>query len=394
MNNILFIEENKDGTVGGSHKCLLYLVQYINKDRFTPVVLFYQANAWVELFKRYAKTHIIDFRNYYKRGPIYFRKCVNTMIHLNSIIRCISFIKRNRINLVHLNNTVSSSYDQWLIAAKILKVPCVTHERNYIKRHIKDSFLQQLLCNRFDKIFAVSNFIRNNLINKGIVPDKIVTIYDGIDAFEYKQQIKKTRTEIEKEISLPPNTFLIGHVGNIRKWKGQELLIDGLNILQGKLPNFYCLFIGDTEKSFSADWEYKNGLLQKIESFHLQNKICFTGFRDDVPDLINALDLQINSSIEPDPFPHVILEGLALGKIIVASDLGGAVESISNGKDGFTFSPGDPHSLAAIMYNALTDNEMRQRISAAAIKKADAFNMKNTICQIEVEYSRLLKICM
>jgi glycosyltransferase involved in cell wall biosynthesis len=266
----------------------------------------------------------------------------------------------------------------------------VTHERNFIKNHINHSFLSRMLCNRYDKIIAVSDFIKQNLIMNGILSEKIVTIYDGIDANEYRKKVKRSREEIFQEFGIPQDTLLIGNIGNIRRWKGQELLIDSLQIVSKSFPSFYCLLIGDTQKNSSEDSEYKKELVQKIGLFNLQNKICFTGFRNDVPDLINALDLQINSSIEPDPFPHVILEGMALGKVIIASDLGGATESIINGQTGFTFSPTSPNDFAEIIVRVLLNNELRKTISENSLKGLSRFSLSNMTRSIENEYSELL----
>jgi glycosyltransferase involved in cell wall biosynthesis len=390
MKNILLIEENKDGTVGGSHKCLLYLVDRIDKSKFKPIVVFYQPNPWVELFRHYAETHVIDFRNYYAGGVPFVRKSLNAILHVFVIVNCLLFLRKKHIDLIHLNNSIYGAYDRWLIAAKVIGIPCITHERNFIKNHIDHSFLSRMLCNRYDKIFAVSDFIKQNLITNGILSEKVVTIYDGIDANEYRKKVKKSRQEIFQEFGIPQDTLLIGNIGNIRRWKGQELLIDSLQIVSKSFQSFYCLLIGDTQKNSSEDSEYKKELLQKIGLFNLQNKICFTGFRNDVPDLINALDLQINSSIEPDPFPHVILEGMALGKVIIASDLGGATESIINGKTGFTFSPTSTNDFAEIIVRVLLNNELRRTISENSLKGVSRFSLSNMTRSIENEYSELL----
>lgn len=272
----------------------------------------------------------------------------------------------------------------------IAKVPCITHERCFLRFSELGLNFFGVLSRHYKKVLTVSNVIRNNLLEQGFRNDVVQNVYDGIDDDAYRRRVKKNREDILSEFNIDEGDHIIGLVGNIREWKGQEFLVESLRILERELSNFVCLFIGDTAKNFSDDNAYQKRLLQKIDDYGLSKKIIFTGFRDDVPDLCNALDIQVNASIRPDPFPHVILEAMALGKAVVATDLGGAKESVDDGKSGFLVSSESERQLAEKIKRLLTDNNLRNNMAACATKRVKLFSMESNIKNTEKIYEKLL----
>ncbi len=391
MKRILFIEQNDDGTIGGSHYCLLYLIQELDRSRYEPVTMFYENNPLIQKFDAQGKTVVFNKTRYFAKGGIVFKKGANLLLTLWNIGRCCSFIRGHRIDLVHLNNSVTTGYDMWLIASILSGIPCISHERAFAKREEFQSLSFRFLSKRFKKVLTVSNVVRDNLIRNGLDSDKVVTVYDGIDVKKYHDRVRRTRAEVVKEFGISSDTFLIGLVGNIREWKGQELLIDALNILKKEVDNFTCLLIGDVSKNSDEDAKFKNRLIEKISGFNLSGKVIFTGYRSDVPDLMNALDVQINPSIEPDPFPHVVLEGMALGKVVIATGLGGARESIDDGETGFVVSATDPGQLADKIGLVLQNENLRKSMGdKAKIRVETYYSLEKNVENTQKIYSNLL----
>jgi glycosyltransferase involved in cell wall biosynthesis len=389
---ILFVEQNMDGTIGGSHYCLLYLIQRLNRDAFEPVTVFHESNQLVDLFSREGATFVMDkFRlSTFKISPV--RKILNLILSIRTVARCYLFLKKHKIDLIHLNNSVAGGYDTWLPAALLAKIPCITHDRTYFRFDKLNLKFFHVLSRRFAKVLTVSDVIRNNLIDQGFNPEQVETVYDGIDAAAYRNRVKKTRADIADEFKIGPDDYIIGLVGNIREWKGQELLIDSLNILQKNIPNFKCLLVGDVAKNSDEDTRFKERLIKKIDAYGLAGKVIFTGYRSDVPDIVNALDVQINSSIEPDPFPHVILEGMSLGKVVIATNLGGAVESIKDGETGFLVSAKDPSDLSEKIKLVLTDKPLRETMSRKARERVENFlSLEKNIKHTEDIYYSILR---
>ena len=387
---ILFVEQNVDGTIGGSHYCLLYLVQKLNRNIYEPIIAFYEPNQLMGLFSKEGKTIVFNKAKNVTFDNMVLRKLINILINMIFVFRCIFFLLKNKINLVHLNNSVAVGYDTWLVACLITGVPCITHERNFDRFDRLRLPLFKILSSRYKKVLTVSDVIRDNLISQGFDPKIVETVYDGIDAEKYRQRVSRTRDEILKEFGIDQSSYLIGLIGNIREWKGQELLIDSLDIINKQVSNIVCLLIGDVSKNSDEDLKFKDKLVKKIDQYGLEEKIIFTGYRSDVPDLVNALDVQINASIKPDPFPHVILEGMSLGKVVIATNLGGAIESIDNGRSGFLVTATQPQDLAEKIITVLRDDKLRKSMSENAKERIKIFSMENNLINTEKIYKAML----
>ncbi len=386
---ILFVELTQDGTIGGSHYCLLYLIRGLDRSKYEPVTVFYEDSPLVDEFRHEGETIVMNTVKYYSKGGFIIRKPINFVLLLGFILTCYRFIRKNNIDLVHLNNSIGVGYDTWLIASRLAKIPCITHDRSFSAYPVNKLFFR-LLFKRYDRVLAVSNVIRDNILKYGFDPRFVVTVYDGIDADSYRKRVTKTKEEIFKEFNMSHKTPLLGLVGNVRQWKGQEYLIDALKIVHDNLIDFKCLLIGSVATNTDADVLFKDRLIEKIDKYGLGEKIIFTGYRPDVPDLINALDIQINASIKPDPFPHVILEGLSLGNVIIATNLGGARESIEDGVSGFLISHNNPKEFAERIMNVLSNNDVSNKIQAGATNRIPLFSIEKNVHYTELIYDELL----
>ena len=218
--------------------------------------------------------------------------------------------------------------------------------------------------------------------------DVVQTVHDGIDADAFERRVVRRREQVRSELEIGAGVPVIGLVGNVREWKGQEYLADALHVLHRSLPDFVCLFIGAATQE---DAEFERRLRKKIADYGLSQKVIFTGYRSDIPDLVNALDVLVNASIRPDPFPHVILEGMALGRVVVATNLGGAVESIADGESGFLV-PGDtPVILADRLHRVLVDPALRKSMEDRARRRVrELFSLQENVRKTTEIYASLL----
>lgn len=387
---VLFVEQNIDGTIGGSHYCLLYLIQNLDRTKFKPLTIFYESNPLVPQFKKDSETIIANLRHYSKIRFKTVRKIYNLLHHLHHFMFACFLVLKHRVKIIHLNDTVVGGFDIWIPVSMLFRISCVTHERCFPS--LKNiNRVEWFLMNKYSKVLAVSNVVKNNLTSNGFAENSVITVYDGIDPDKYNLKVNKMQEAIRTEFNIPENHMLIGLIGNIRFWKGQELLLDSLNILNKNFPNFYCLFVGDIAKDTLNDVQYKEKLIQKSIDYGIKDKIFFTGYRSDVPDIINALDIQINASIRPDPFPHVILEAMSLGKAVVATNLGGAIESIEDGVTGFVVPPDDPIILADKIRLILSDKNLRENMQKAARLRIHKFHLNKNVRETQSIYFDLLK---
>ena len=245
---------------------------------------------------------------------------------------------------------------------------------------------------------AGSNFIFNHInenyneyLNR---KKKLRVIFRGINIDYYNQKnisiLKKEK--IKKEWELISNKFTILMPGRLTYWKGQEKLIEALNILieDYNNSNFQTVILGSDQ----GRKVYTKKLINLVERYGLSKKIKFINHCSEMPLAYSLADVVVSASIEPEAFGRVSVESQAMGKPIVASNLGGSKETILNGKSGFLYKHNDARELAKALNKVLEldqdalnsiGNEGRKNIT----KKFDVEAMCDSTLR---EYKKLLNI--
>ena len=401
LKKILYVEQNNDGTIGGSHYCLLEMVKYLDREKYEPVVAFYQDNSLVKEFRKYCSTILLPAPtpvNLMTRLPIkspflnfpvkMFQKMANLLKGLLiPIIKSTRLLIKHHIDLVHLNNSVKGGYE-WILASKIAGAKCITHNRGQPRL----SRIERFLVNRFDAVICIAGFILDDLKKQGVrIGRHFVVIHDGIDPDEIVSRIARTRNETRRLLNVGPDQPLIGIVGNIKRWKGQEVVIKATDLLVKKHPNLRCLVIGDVANNSRADLDYFHSLKILLHDRKLEDSVSLLGYRQDVPDLVNALDVLIHASIEPEPLGRVILEGMVLERPVIATNFGGPVEIIENGVSGILVPPGDEAALAQAVDSLLKDPAIRGRLAEAGKERVhERFHLMRNIQGIQDLYQEIL----
>jgi glycosyltransferase involved in cell wall biosynthesis len=373
---VLYVELNQDGTVGGSYFSLLNTIRCLDRSAYEPLVMFYEEHSLFDRFQELGLTplvfgkpqgkQLVCSHSRWKVFMLIFQKLYNfLMVSMIPYAKSILFLLRNGIDLIHLNDTASGGIE-WLLAAKILGKKCVTHQRGFSAFDWRD----RAVAKRFDRIICISDSVRRFLEDTGF-SSKLITLYNCIDPDEFRQKIVKEPTHIRNEFEIDATDPLIGIVGNFQEWKGQITVVRAVDILAKKYPKLKCLFIGDVSKVSERDKRFYSQVRAEVSEKQLEQNVVFTGYRADIPDLVNTLDVLIHASIAPEPFGRVIIEGMSLRKAVVATDLGGPREILENGKSGVLVPPGDPLRLAEAIEWLLENPQERERLGENALRRVE-----------------------
>ena len=327
------------------------------------------------------------------RLPVHSKNPV--LIILNAIILSI-LILFNNINIVHARSRAPawSSYLACLITRR--KFVTTFHGTYNFKNNVKKFYNSIML--RSKLTIAGSNFIFNHIsenyseyLNK---KKKLRVIFRGINLDYYNQKnISILKQEkIKKEWGLPQNQFIILMPGRLTHWKGQEKLIEALNILieDYNNSNFQAVVLGSDQ----GRKVYKKKLIDLVQRYRLNQKVKFIDHCKEMPLAYSLADVVVSASIEPEAFGRVSVESQAMGKPIIASDLGGSKETILKGKSGFLYKHDDPRNLAKALNTVIEldqdalisiGNEGRKNVA----KKFDVEAMCDSTLR---EYKKLLNI--
>jgi glycosyltransferase involved in cell wall biosynthesis len=383
---VMYVEGNPDGTIGGSYFSLLFLVSGLDRSRYEPVVLFAAPNELQERFHAAGVRTLVRGMPAPTRLPTPIGRIVAKAVNfvrgwLIEPARLARLLRAERIDLLHLNNSITRNHP-WMLAARRARIPCMTHERGI-------NFVFQPRARRLARglaaVISISRAVTDNFVERGLGKLPIVTIHNGLDPDEMR--VTRAAAEVCAELGLAPGTRVVGIVGNIKLWKGQEVVIRAMARLQAEFPNLVCLLIGDTSPSDAA---YREQVRALISELGLERKVLITGYRRDVPNYIALLEIMIHASIDPEPFGRVLLEGMALRKPLVASDGGAVPEIVAHGTTGLLFPPGDPAALAVALAELLRDPVRARAMGEAGRERLVAhYSIRSNVERTQEVYARL-----
>lgn len=395
---ILFIEENQDGTIGGSYHSLATIVRCLDNKAYEPFIMFYQNNDMIDEFASLTAHPVIIFKkpsgmaakSSARVSRFVYRmmsKSYNfVVIGVVPLVKAIMLLREHDIDLVEVNDTASGGWE-WLLAGKLLGKKCIVHQRGFGCW----SWLTRKRAQYFDKIICVSYAIKTFLDDMGLHENTTV-IYNSIDPVKFRERITIDVSDIKNQFGVKLHEPMIGIVGNYQEWKGQLTVIKAVDILRRNYPDLVCLLIGSVSKFQEKDMHYFEDLKMEISCRGLKKNVIMTGYRSDVANLVNALDILIHASIAPEPFGRVILEGMTLAKPVIATNMGGPKEIIEDGVSGILVPPEDPQALAGQIDFLLRNQKVRATIGINGLQRVnERFNINTLSVNMSNMYSEIFQ---
>lgn len=393
---VLYVEGNYDGTVGGSYFSLLFLLENLDRARFdsllvlrrdTPLMPRFEAAAGrVRIIKR---TPPFQVPPTWRRVPLVgffcgaFQSLVNLWRFYLTVFRLSRVLRRERVQLVHLNNSVTSNHD-WMLGAMLARVPCITHERG-----LNDVYspMARWCARRLARVICISQAVHDKLVERSVTRDNLVLIHNGLDP---AQVVPTCSAEaFRQKFGIPADHLVIGLLGNIREWKGQEIVVRALPHIVRRVPNVTCLFVGEAATN---DQAYLARLQTLIKEFGITRNVVFTGYCRQVADALNVMALSIHASTWPEPFGRVLLEAMAMRKPVVGSRGGAVTEIVLDGATGYTFTPSDPEDLAARVVELLEHPERARAFGEAGYARLISdFHIASNVAKTMAVYDDVLR---
>lgn len=267
-------------------------------------------------------------------------------------------------DLVHVNSTIGI---QAGIAACLSKIPVVWHIHDILAVNQFNSLLLRMIFSASDRVVVVSNAVKRRLEREGGTGDKLTVIYNGLDVSAY-ELVPSIRTQSRERLSLQPKHVAVGLVGEFTERKGQHLLLQAAAVSRQDHPNVRYVLIGDAVSPFTQ--AYKRQLLKLVDRLDLGKVVLLAGYRSDIPEVLQTLDILVQPSPLPDPLPWSIIEGMAAGLPVVGSNCGGIPEQIADGETGILVKPGDVQGLARGIGTLVRSPQMRREMGSRGRQRA------------------------
>jgi glycosyltransferase involved in cell wall biosynthesis len=400
---ILYVEQNVDGTTGGSYRSLLYLVKGLDKQAYAPTVAFYRNHELMDEYRAAGcRTMLLSYprpvdlvsptRALGAAGRLLaplarlFQRAVNFFWLSGFLfVRGVVLLGRERVQVLHLNNGVGVG-NELLIASKLLGIRSVIHQRGIVPVTPWAGWLGR----RADHVICVSSAARDNLIAHGLSPARCTAIHNGINMAELLGKIKRTPWKVRDDLGIADDRVIVGLAGMIRPWKGQMVLVEAMAQLHHRYPALLALIMGGVSDKEPADTLYLNQIRQYIDDHGLQSCITLLDYQANAPEFLQIFDVMVHTAVEPEPFSRVVIEGMALGRPIVASANGGTPEAIEDGVSGYLVPGGDAGALAAGIARLVDDPALRATIGRGARDKVERlFLIESHVSRTEDVYRRI-----
>ena len=298
----------------------------------------------------------------------------NPVTILINAFRLARFIRRHKIKIIHARSRVPawSAY----LAAKWTGCIFVTTFHGTYNINFPKFFKKKYnsVMTKGKEVIAVSHFIKKHIKeNYEIDPKKITVIHRGVDVdiFDEKKIPGQRLIDMKAKVPIPDDKFIITLPGRVTPWKGHMVMLKALKQLNRK--DICCLVVGDVKQ--------KPRFYKELQAFTVEHgleaQVIFTGDIKDMSTIYKLSDLVVAPSIEPEAFGRIPIEAQAMGKVVIASNIGGFKETIIDKKTGFLFEAGKSDALAHLIEEAIKmPLNQKKQMTQEAIKNAQKFSLK------------------
>ncbi len=221
------------------------------------------------------------------------------------------------------------------------------------------------------------------------LPKVVEIVYPGVDADTLLPKPTSDELSLHEELHIPSNRHIVTVVGRLQKGKGQHIFLEAAATVLEHHRDAHFLIVGAA--LFGIETEYPDQLHQLVEKKRLSAHVSFTGQRHDVGRIIAASDILVQPSLVQEAFGYAAVEGMFLGKAVIASASGGPLEIMSDGVDGLLVPPGDVNALAHAILALLDDPARRDRLGQAAMLTVrERFTVERMAAEFIHFYERIL----
>lgn len=289
--------------------------------------------------------------------------------------------RRLGARILHVHGYAAADFGR--LAARRLGAGLVLHEHFADPRMpFYQGVADRLLAGLTHRAIAVSASTRDFLIEKRHVPaERVRLIWNGAPLEEFSTTPEAAGRELRRTLGFADDEVVIGSVGRLSAQKGHRYLIEAMARVAAEEAGVRLLVVGDGDE--------EPALRSQTEALSLTDRVCFAGYRSDIPAVLSALDvLVISSTYEGTPL--ALFEAMAAGKAIVSTAVDGCQEVLEDGVSALLVPPGDTHALAAAVLKTVRERPLRRALSEQARAASRRYDIRACVSHMEGLYEEVL----
>ena len=381
---ILYLHASAD--LYGSDYVLLSLVKDLNKDYFYPLIILpYQGKLCNELDKYDIDYRILDIP--VLRRKIFTIKGIIGFIYSNIkfFVSISNIIKNKKIDIIHTNTSAiwMGGFAAWFYRKKHIWQVMELVEEPKVVSHL----IRKIVGIFSTKVFTISLavkifFVKKNKKREG----KFEVLYHGVDLDVYNPQ-ENNGKKIRERLNLAPNCILIGMAGRINSWKGHDIFAKSIPLVIKNInpkEKIHFVMLGD---SFNGQEHFEGELQELIASLKIGKELTFLGFQDNFQDWVAATDIYVLPSKLPEPNATVTIAAMTMKKPLIATSIGGTIETVIDEQTGLLIPPNDESALAEkLIYLINNKHKIKEYGENGHQRALELFSIKNYCKIITDEY--------
>lgn len=341
---IKVLNVSSDHNIGGAGRCILTFLEYYNREEFEVKVVVPKESALIPYIKsnntEFIETDGIKDTSFSKLG-------------VKSLMK---IFKREKPDLIHAHACLAAR-----VAAKLCRIPVVsTRHSVFPNKESVTHGIGKFICGTVnnltsDKFIAVAGAAKDNLTEMGVNDKKITVIKNGVKQVEKYDDEQLLQA---KKFYGIENEFVFAMIARIEDIKGHIYFLEAAEKIIEKYENVKFLICGTGG--------FEETLKEKAKGMNLKDRVLFTGHIKDVTSVMNIIDVNVNASYGTEATSLSLLEGMSIGKPIIASRYGGNPELIEEGVNGLLFETKNSLKLYECMIKLIEDKDLYKKLSDGA----------------------------
>lgn len=291
-------------------------------------------------------------------------------------------IKEEKIDILHLHQYGCSDFGR--LAGFIAGVPVILHSHDTDPHYPLYQRIADLILAHFtDRVIAVSDAAKESTIEKrSIRENKVIVMHNALPLQEFHELTPDQKKEERRRLGINPDYRIIGTVTRLREEKGIKYLLEAAAEVLKVFPKIIFLIKGDGPLR-----EELQNLSKKLNIE--ENVIFYYGFVRDIQEFYSIFDINVMASVT-EGSPLALLEAMAMGKAIIATDIGGPKDILKDGETGLLVPVKNPRMLAHKIIYLLENDQERERLARNAKKESEKYDIEVYVRKLEKEYDDLL----
>ncbi len=382
--------------LGGGEIALLNLVMALDQTRYRPLVVLAEDGPLVEKL-RAAKieTTILPLdaalretrKDTLGAGSLLKLAQIKTLLAYSRELA--RFAKAQKADLIHTNSLKSDIYGG--VAGRLTGIPVLWH----IRDSINADYLPGLVASGFrllSRLLPRAVVANSHSTLRQLWPKRVksgAVVYSGVpmevvhDGYVEEEVAAGVSSEAGTWHSPP----VVALIGRIAEWKGQHVFLRAAAAARHRFPDTRYWIVG---APLFGEYEYERALHEMTEQLGMTDRVEFLGFRDDVAKLMSQIDIVVHASTLGEPFGQVVIEGMAAGKPLVATDGGALPEIVIPGETGYLVTMGSAEEMALALERLLADPAGAQAMGQAGRRRVERlFTIRQTARKMEAVYDAL-----